>query len=198
MEPGGRQWVAYRVVPGTLLAAPLPSAPEVGDGWRGVDLRKIHPLGQFDPLVIETGTRSEAALGIHVEDSVAYVLAAARDRPPVRLVFAVDPARPSERASAVLAHAGATEPFVTWRADAAEAFAAWSALAPRTLDPSAVLAHMGPEHPPVEAVSWIAALLGLRAPDEPIPDPLDLQSVARRQLKGAPKAGKRRWFSRDG
>jgi hypothetical protein len=197
VEPTERQWVAYRVVPGAMLAAPLPSAPEVGDGWRGVDLRRVLPLDQLDPLVIDTATKSESALGVHVEASFAYVVAASRDAEPVRLVLGVDASSADERAEAAITRAGATGAGARWRKRAAKAIEAWSSQAPRPADATTVLALMGPEHPPAEAVSWLCALLGIAAPNEPIPDPLDLQSVARRQLEdGSGEPAKRRWFSR--
>ena len=196
MEPTERQWVGYRVVPGAMLSAPLPSAPEVGDGWRGVDLRRIHPLDQLDPLVIETATRSEAALGVHIAESYAYLIAAARDHEPVRLVLGVNTSAPPEAATEALSRAGVSGTGARWRKRAAKAFERWSSNGPRTLEADAVLALLGPEHPPAEAVSWLAALLGIRLSGDPIPDPLDLQSLARRQLEEDPKSGRRRWFSR--
>jgi hypothetical protein len=179
-----------------MLSAPLPSAPDVGDGWRGVDLRRIHPLDQFDPLVIETASRSEAAIGVHVEGSFAYVIAAARDEEPVRLVLGVDPSAPPHGAAEVFVRSGVTGTGARWRKRAAKAFERWSSNAPRSLEADAVLALLGPEHPPIEAVSWLAALLGLRLTNEPIPDPLDLQSLARRHAGSEPKNARRRWFSR--
>lgn len=197
MEPTERQWVGYRVVPGAMLSAPLPSAPEVGDGWRGVDLRRIHPLDQLDPLVIETATRSEAAFGVHIEETFAYLIASALDQEPVRLVLGIDMSAPPEAATEALSRAGVTGTGARWRKRAAKAFERWSSHGPRTLEADAVLALLGPEHSPAEGVSWLAALLGIRLSNEPIPDPLDLQSLAREQLDLDPKAGKRRWFSRD-
>jgi hypothetical protein len=181
-----------------MLTAPLPSAPEVGGGWRGVDLRRIHPLDQFDPLVLETAARSEAALGIHIDEAVAYVIAAARDEEPVRFVLGVDPSAPPEAAEAILEHAGAGGSGRGRRKAAAQAFAAWSAHAPQSVEADAVLALMGPEHGPAEAVSWLVALLGVQVPNEPIPDPLDLQSVARDQLAAEPARGKKKRRRRRG
>jgi len=196
MEPAERQWVAYRAVPGAILAAPLPSAPEVGDGWRGVDLRRVLPIDQLDPLVIDTGSKSEAALGVHIDVSFAYVIATSRDAEPIRLVLGVDASSAGERAEAALTRAGATGSSAGWRKQAAKAVEAWSEHAPRPADATAVLTLMGPEHAPAEAVSWLCALLGIGVPNESIPDPLDLQSLARRQLEDNPGAtGKRRWFS---
>ncbi len=192
-----RQWVAYRVVPGAMLAAPLPSAPPVGDGWRGVDLRRVLPTGQLDQLVIDTATRSEAAVGFHVEETLAYVIAAGGGAEPVRLVLGTDV--PAEgRAQDVLTVAGATGSGARWRKQASRAFETWSGLAPRPTDAKSVLSLMGPERPPAEAASWLCALIGIAPPNEPIPDPLDLQSLARQQLQDDPGAShaKRRWFSR--
>lgn len=193
-----RQWVAYRVVPGAMLSAPLPSAPDVGGGWRGVDLRRILPVDQLDPLVIDTGTKSEAALGIHVTDGYAYAIATARDVEPVRLVLGAVPG--ADGVEAISTHAGATGPGGRWRKHAAKSFEAWSAHAPRRADTTAVLALMGPEHPPAEAVAWLCAGIGILQPNDPIPDPLDLQSVARAQLEDEPAArrDRKRWFSRGG
>ena len=193
-----RQWVAYRVVPGAMHTAPLPSALDAGDGWRAVDLRRSLPLEQLDPLVIETGARSEAALGVHVEASFAYAIATARGMEPIRLILGTTAAA-GEPAEAAFARAGASGHDGRWRRRAAEALEEWSAQAPRPLEASAVLALMGPEHPPSEAVSWLAALLGIRVPSEPIPDPLDLQSLVREQLGDTPpEPVKRRRFSRGG
>jgi hypothetical protein len=191
-----RQWVAYRVVPGVMLRAPLPSAPEVGDGWRGVELRRAHPLEQFDPMVLEAGARSEAAIGVHVEEGFAYVIATAEGSEPVRLVLGVDTATPADEVAAILQRAGVSGKGARWRARASKAFESWSSRCPRQVDAHAVQALMGPEHPPAEAVSWLAALLGIRVPSEPIPDPLDLQSLARGRPGSDPDPDKRRWFSR--
>lgn len=192
-----RQWVAYRWVQGAMLTAPLPSAPDVGGGWRGVDLRRIYPVEQFDPLVVETAARSEAAFGVFVQDDAfAYVIAAAREDEAVRLVMGVDPSAPPEAAVPMLAHSGIPGTGRGRREAAAQAFAAWSTHAPQTVETNAVLALMGPEHGPAEAVSWLAAVLGLQVPNEPIPDPLELQSLARDQLKSEPEKGKKRRFRR--
>lgn len=191
-----RQWVAYRVVPGAMLTAPLPSAPDVGGGWRGVDLRRILPVDQLDPLVIDTGTKSEAALGVHATDGYAYVIATARDEEPVRLVLGA--VQGAAGLDAISAHAGATGSGARWRKDVARSFEAWSVHAPRRAEATAVLSLMGPEHPPAEAVSWLCAVIGIVQPNDPIPDPLDLQSVARAQLESEPdpRRERKRWFSR--
>lgn len=191
-----RQWVAYRVVPGAMLTAPLPSAPEVGGGWRGVDLRRILPVDQLDPLVIDTGMKSEAALGIHVTDGYAYVIATARDAEPVRLILGAVPG--ADGVEAISARAGATGSGGRWRKSVARAFEAWSVHAPRRAESTAVLSLMGSEHPPAEAVAWLCAVLGILQPNDPIPDPLDLQSVARAQLEDEPatRRERKRWFSR--
>lgn len=193
-----RQWVAYRVVPGAMLTAPLPSAPEVGGGWRGVDLRRILPVDQLDPLVIDTGTKSEAAIGVHVTDGYAYVIATARDMEPVRLVLGAVPG--ADGVETISAHAGATGSGGRWRKHVAKSFEAWSVQAPRQAETTSVLSLMAPEHPPAEAVSWLCALIGIVQPNDPIPDPLDLQSVARAQLEHEPAARRerKRWFSRGG
>jgi hypothetical protein len=192
-----RQWVSYRVVPWAMLAAPLPSAPPVGDGWRGVDLRRLLPTGRLDQLVIDTATRSEAALGFHVEATFAYVIGAGGGAEPVRLVLGTDAAAEG-RARDVLTLAGSTGTGARWRKQASRAFETWSGHAPRQVDAKSVLALMGPEHPPAEAASWLCALIGIAPPNEPIPDPLDLQSLARQQLQVEPGASQatRRWFSR--
>lgn len=185
------------MVPGAMLAAPLPSAPSVGDGWRGVDLRRVLPTRQLDQLVIDTATRSEAALGFHVEEILAYVIAAVGDAEPVRLVLGTEIAAEG-RAKEMLTLAGATGSGARWREQASHAFEAWSRLAPRPADAKSVLSLMGPERPPAEAASWLCALIGVTPPNEPIPDPLDLQSLARQQLRDDPgtSQAKRRWFSR--
>jgi hypothetical protein len=56
------QWVAYRAEPGKLLRAPLPSTPQVGEGWRGVELRRVHPLDQLDDLVVATAGKVGACV----------------------------------------------------------------------------------------------------------------------------------------
>src|SRR5688572_17955469 len=128
---GNAQWVAYRAAEGAWLKAPLPSAPEIGPGWRGVELRRFHPLDQLDALVIDTAKRVGAAIGVaEAGDDFGYVIAAAERSEPVRLVVGVDPADPGETAD-ILAHArpGREEPNDD-AAEAAEALTAWSRHAP--------------------------------------------------------------------
>lgn len=79
-----------------MLKAPLPSAPEVGAGWRGVELRRFHPLPQLDDLLMHTVTQVEAAIGLAASrDGWAYAVAATRGAGPLRLILGVDlePAR---------------------------------------------------------------------------------------------------------
>lgn len=195
----GTQFVAYQTVAGAMLTAPLPSAPEVGSGWRGVPLRRFHPLDQFDPLVMETASKSEAAIGVAVEDSYAYVIAVVRGHEPVRLVLAVDLMAVPESAADAVARCEVTGTGARFRKAAARALAAWSSHAPRTTDRTEISALFATDLTPGAAVERLTGLLGIALPDESIPNPLDLQAVAREQIiEVTAAAPKRRWFSRSG
>ena len=177
---GNGQWVAYRAAEGAWLKAPLPSAPEIGPGWRGVQLRRFHPIDQLDPLVIDTAQRVGAAIGVaEAGDAFGYIIAAAERSEPVRFVVGVDPTD-QEEAVEVLAHVrrgqneGADDATV-----AAEALAAWSRHAPAQAEASDVAPFLAPEVPVERALSGILELLQLALPIEPIPEPLDLQHMAR-------------------
>ena len=206
---GGTQWVAFRSVPGAMLKAPLPSAPEVGEGWRGVALRRVHPLDQFDALLEETGTRSDAAIGVHVDDEYAYAIATSRVGEPIRLVVGIGPKIgpkigpeigpeqiPSRAAEAAI-RCRMTGSGPRWRKQTAKRLAAWTAQAPRSSDPSEIVDLLECELPGPEAAGRLMELLGISFVEEAIPDPLNLQSVAREQLAVGHGAGsrRRRWFS---
>jgi hypothetical protein len=138
------QWVAYRVEPGAMLKAPLPSAPEIGDGWRGVELRRFHPLDQLDDLLRHTVTQVDAAIGLAAAgEGYAYVIADTRRGNPIRAVLGVDPTR--SHAGPVrdaLDRCGLTGRGARWRKSTARALAAWSVHAPRTAG-DAVLGNAG-------------------------------------------------------
>ena len=186
------QWIAYRAEPGAMLKAPLPSAPEVGPGWRGVELRRFHPLDQLDDLLRHTLTQVDAAIGLAAAEGYGYAIAGIRGGEPIPVVIGVDLAGPHEGAvSDVLMRCGVTGRSPRWRNATARALAAWSAHTPRTADASEVTAFLE-DVPATTAVTGLLSLFGLELPGEPIPDPLDLQSVAREQLAGRPR---RRWFS---
>jgi hypothetical protein len=193
------QWVAYRAEPGKLLRAPLPSAPQVGEGWRGVELRRVHPLDQLDDLVVETAGKVGAAIGLASGGDHGYVIAAARDgAEPVRLVLGVDPVRASGEAAAAAARCGAVPTAPKgWRKAAAKALSAWSQEAPACVTAAPVAELLGDERDPSELLEELLGMLGLGLPPEAIPDPLDLQDVARRQLaRRAGRAGtRRRWLA---
>jgi hypothetical protein len=191
------QWVAYRVAPGAMLKAPLPSAPEIGDRWRGVELRRFHPLDQLDDLLRHTVTQVDAAIGLAAAgEGYAYVIADTRRGDPIRAVLGVDPTGPHEGpVRDALGRCGVTGRGARWRKSTARALAAWSAHAPRTAGADEVLAFLD-DIPAAHAVEGLLALFGLRLPGEPIPDPLQLQSVARAQLEPAEGVRRRRWFAR--
>ncbi len=188
------QWIAYRAEPGAMLKAPLPSAPEVGPGWRGVQLRRFHPLDQLDDLVRHTVTQVDAAIGLaNAGEDYVYAVAGSRHGEPIRVVLGVDIAGAHEGAlSDVLERCGVTGRGFRWRKATAKALAAWSVHAPRTADASEVMAFLE-DVPATTAATGILSLFGLELPGDQIPDPLDLQSVARDVL-GADR--RRRWFSR--
>jgi len=190
------QWMAYRVEPGAMLKAPLPSAPEVGTGWRGVELRRFHPLDQLDDLLRHTCTQVDAAIGLAAAgEGYAYVIAGVREAEPIRAVLGVDPSRTHEGAVRdALDRCGVTGRGLRWRKNTAKALAAWSTHAPRTAGADEVIAFLD-DVPASRAVVGLLDLFGLELPGEPIPDPLDLQSVAREQLDGA-DARRKRWFAR--
>jgi hypothetical protein len=197
---GGTQWVAFRSVPGAMLKAPLPSAPEVGVGWRGVALRRVHPLHQFDALLEETGTRSDAAVGVHVEEDFAYAIATSRDGDPIHLLLGVRLDRIPATAKDAAERSGLIGAGAPWRKQAAKRFAAWTEHAPRCSDAVEMQALLGLELPGPEAAARFTDLLGIAFVEEAIPDPLNLQSVAREQLGARDGAGsrRRRWFSSTG
>ncbi len=190
------QWVAYQVVPGAMLTAPLPSAPEVGDGWRGVELRRVHPLDQFDPLVEETGFKSDAAFGLHEGASFAYAVATSRRGEPVRVVFGVDPSKTDAEEADVVRRCGVTGTGKRWRTRTAASLASWSVHAPRRVTSAQIEPLLAPGSDAHESVGTLLGLLGLAPPAGAIPDPLDLQDVAREQLAVAGEAHRRRWFDR--
>jgi hypothetical protein len=191
------QWVAYRAEPGAMLKAPLPSAPEVGEGWRGVELRRFHPLDQLDDLLRHTVTQVDAAIGLAAAgEGYAYVIADRRVGEPVRAVLGVDPSHSHEGAVRdALDRCGVTGRGARWRKSTARALAAWSVSAPRTAGADEVLAFLD-DVPALRAVVGVLDLFGLELPGEPIPDPLDLQSVARGQLELTDGSRRKRWFAR--
>ena len=198
---GGTQWVAFRSVPGAMLKAPLPSAPEVGVGWRGVALRRVHPLDQFDGLLEETGLRSDAAIGVHVDEDYAYAIATSRRGDPIRLLLGVRLDRIPVIAKDVAERSGVIGAGGRWRKQTAARIAAWAVHAPRCADEVEMQALLGAELPGPEAADRLMELLGVTFVEEAIPDPLNLQSVAREQLAaGGDGAGnrRRRWFSSPG
>jgi hypothetical protein len=189
------QWVAYEAAEGAMLKAPLPSAPEVGAGWRGVELRRFHPLPQLDDLLMHTVTQVEAAIGLAASrDGWAYAVAATRGAGPLRLILGVDLSNPPASSLDVLELCGVQGSGRRWRSSASKALAAWSEYTPRTADPIEVTAFVGESVAPGRAVEGVLELLGLSLPGDPVPDPLDLQSVAREVLTTSGR--KRRWLGR--
>lgn len=181
------QWVVYRVAEGALLKAPLPSAPEAGQGWRGIGLRRPRTLEQLDDLVEETAAKVEAAAAFSVHEDFAYVVAAASGRPTVRLVFGSGAAEPSPAAEEAAARRGPAS-----AKQQAAALAAWSAHAPHEVRAKDVAALLKEAIAPEKAAEALALLLGLSLPAEAVPNPLDLQSVARKHLDEASQEGPKR------
>ena len=190
------QWMAYRAEPGAMLKAPLPSAPEVGDGWRGVELRRFHPLDQLDDLLRHTVTQVDAAIGLAAAgEGYAYVVAGTRGADPIRAVLGVDPGGSHEGGVRdALDRCGVTGRGQRWWKATAKELAAWSIHAPRTAGADEIVAFLD-DVPASRAVVGLLELFGLALPGEPIPDPLDLQSVAREQLGGT-DGRRKRWFAR--
>lgn len=189
------QWVAYRVTPGAVLRAPLSSAPEVGQGWRGVDLRIVLPLEQLEQLVADTAFKTDAALGLHIEETFAYGVAFGRTQVPVRFVLGVHTRKVPEASADVLARCGISAPTAPWRKSAARALAAWSAHAPVSPTQTALYKAMAAQPTVGISVDVFLAELGLTIVEASAPDPLTLQTIARVQLAATSKPRRtRRWF----
>jgi hypothetical protein len=189
------QWVAYRVTPGAVLRAPLPSAPEVGQGWRGVDLRIALPLEQLEQLVADTAFKTDAALGLHVEDAFAYGVAFGRSQEPLRFVLGVHTRKVPEAAAEVLARCGISAPTAPWRKGAARALTAWSVHAPAHPPQASIYRAMAPQETVGISVDVFLAELGLTIVEASAPNPLTLQTIARVQLAATSKPRRtRRWF----
>jgi len=187
------QWMAYRAEPGAMLKAPLPSAPDVGAGWRGVELRKFHPLDQLDDLLRHTVSQVDAAIGLAAAgEDYAYVIAGSRHAEPIRAVLGVDVSGRHEGVVRdALQRCGATgRGGARWRTATSRGLAAWSVHTPRTAGADEVASFLD-ELPASRAVAGLLGVFGLELPGEPIPDPLDLQSVAREQLESAGERRKR-------
>ena len=184
------QWAFYRQAEGKLLRAPLPSAPEAGEGWRGVELRRFHPLEQLDDLIEDTSTKVDVALGVAVVDSAfAYVVASERHGDPLRLILGLEASAAHERGSDARARAGVPKRGTKgWGRSCARGLARWSAFTPNQLRPEDIEDLLGEEpSDAVESARELLRLLGLELPAEAIPDPLDLQSVAREQAARQPE-----------
>jgi hypothetical protein len=189
------QWVAYRVTPGAVLRSPLSSAPEVGQGWRGVDLRIALPLDQLEQLVADTAFKTDAALGLHVEDTFGYGVAFGRTQEPLRFVLGVRTRKVPEAAAEVLARCGVDAPTAPWRKSVARALTPWAAHAPARPPQAALYKAMAPQETVGISVDVFLAVLGLTIVEAAAPDPLTLQTIARVQLAATSKPRRtRRWF----
>ncbi|MGE5225322.1 MAG: hypothetical protein ACM3OO_00430 [Planctomycetaceae bacterium] len=189
------QWVAYRVTPGAVLRAPLPSAPEVGQGWRGIDLRIALQLEQLEQLVADTAFKTDAAIGLHVEDSFAYGTAFGRTQEPLRFVLGVRSRKVPEAAADAMARCGISAPTASWRKGAARGLAAWSVHAPAHPAQAVLYKAMAPQETVGISVDVFLAALGLTIVEASAPDPLTLQTIARVQLAATSKPRRtRRWF----
>jgi hypothetical protein len=183
------QWVFFKNSEGALLRAPLPSAPEVGDGWRGIELPHVHPLDQVDGLIQDAAGKVEAALGLAlIAPTLAYVVAQERRREPIRAVVGAGdgPAADEARARAGVPKRGGKG----WRRDVGKRLAAWSSHAPkqaRASDVADVLASAVPEA--VETSRELLHLMGLAIPEEAPPHYLDLHLVARENPPPPPRRG---------
>jgi hypothetical protein len=195
-----RQWVAYRGAPGAMLRAPLPSAPEVGVGWRGVATRRWLPLDQLDDLVLDTVSKLDAAIGVaRAGSDWGYVIAVARHGDPVRLVVGIDPSRADapEGLHEVLARCGVTGSGKRWRTGATRAFAEWSRLAPRGAARAEVAAVLASHAGPADALEALLDQVAISLPAGSIPDVGDLHTVARERIQETGTVGeRRRWFAR--
>jgi hypothetical protein len=190
-----QQWVAYRVTPGAVLRSPLPSAPEVGLGWRGVDLRIAVPYEQLDQLVADTAFKTDAALGLHVEDAFAYGVAFGRSQEPLRFILGVRTRKVPGSAAEALARCGISAPTAPWRKGAARALAAWGVHAPARPAQGALYKAMAPQETVGISVDVFLGALGLAIVETSAPDPLTLQTIARVQLAATSKPRRtRRWF----
>lgn len=163
------QWVLYRPGVGSLLRAQLPSAADVGGGWRGAQLRAFGDLAQLDEIVIDTAGKTGAAIGVAVaEGSGGYLTAAAGEpgRILARLTFGAEPTPSSE----------------------AKAFAEWSDLcAPSPVAAKAVAEALEAGSPePMDGVSRVLEMIGLSLP-EGVPHYGSLHDVARASREQPPK-----------
>ena len=184
-----------------MLTAPLPSAPEVGPGWRGVELRRAHPLDQLDRIVIETAHRVGAAIGVAESgEAFGYVIAVADGDDPVRAIVGGEAAA-GAAADALLGAGLAGQETLFEPAAVAAALASWSEHAPSRVSATSLEPFLGQGVPVDQALAGILGALHIALPIEPIPDPLDLQNLARGgNGDDAPQTvrAKRRWFSRGG
>ncbi|MGZ4131828.1 MAG: hypothetical protein ACXVWF_02175 [Actinomycetota bacterium] len=189
------QWVAYRVTPGAVLRSPLQSALEVGEGWRGVDLRIALPLEQLDQLVADTAFKTDAALALHIEESFAYGVAFGRAHDPVRFVLGIRSRAIPDAAAEVLARCEISAPTAPWRKGVARSLAAWSVHAPEHATQTDLYRAMAAEPTAGVSVDVFLAALGLTIVEGSVPDPLTLQTIARVQLAAKSKPRRaRRWF----
>jgi hypothetical protein len=162
------QWVLYRPAVGALLRAQIPTAADVGEGWRGAELRAFGDLAQLDELTADTGAKTGAALGVSVEVASGYLVAAGEGGEVVaRLDIGPQPAN----------------------ADQVASFAVWSeGSAPEAVTAEALDVALGAGSDPSGTVNEVLRLLGLALP-EGIPHYGSLHEVARENPAPPPKKG---------
>lgn len=178
-----QQWVAYRVAEGALLNAPLTSALPAGKEWRAIELRRTRTLEQLDALVEDTATKVVAALGLSADqEDFVYLVAAASGRPTVRMVLGSGADQPSPAAEEAAARRtpGTDKQLAASLAD-------WSRHAPHVLAAKDVMTVLKDRLTPNKTMDALSMLLGLSLPSEQVPNPLDLQSVAREHLGRTPE-----------
>jgi hypothetical protein len=175
------QWVTFRTS-SALLHAPLSSAVTNGEGWRAVVLPQYHSFEVLDNWVIDTAHKSEASLGVSSAGDIVYVVAVSESLEPLRFVLGVDGAASDHEA--MLRAEVDTLDLDGWTGRVAEAFAAWSVHAPRSVDVSQMVGLIrAPEGDGLAAATALFSALGLHLPEEPPVSLSSLQAGARDKLE---------------
>ena len=193
------QWVAVSAQGGVHLPAVRAAADE--KGWRTVELHEVHPLEALDDAVAEAaedagGTAHDeagSALGVALHaDGYLYVVAA--DAAGIRARMAFGTIDVSEEGLDAIARSyPGTEIPAGWRDEQLAALVAWSAGAPRTIDPGD-LPLVEPD--PREEVVRLFVALGLSMPSRGTGPWTELRDAARDRAPETPVRRKRRGLFR--
>lgn len=152
-----------------------------------MELRRARRLDHLDELIEETAAKVDAAVAFSAGEDFAYMVAAASGRRTIRMVFppvAGDRSAAAEEAAARCGH----DSFE----DLAAELSSWSAVAPHATTAEDVVALASGSISPEKVVEGLSLLLGMTLPSDRIPDPLELQSVAREHLNEPAEAPKPR------